>query len=397
VSVSRGRIRRAVVRVVAVMLGLALAEAILQVVSRVSPAAGAVLGPNVTWVEDPVLGWRGTPRFVEHDAAGYRNVNRPQRAPIVVLGDSMTYGTGVSPAESWPRLLEAAAGQRVYNMAFPGYCPAHSLLQFEEALSLHPRVLIVSVYTGNDFLDALGVALLNPAIASLAPDGVGASAAREAQGALVEEVSALFPVESTNVVTKTSADLWAWLSWNSRLVGLARAVKQALKPPVVPLLAAADLEAAVAGLTPAQRQVSQIVDQPGWRTILSPQYRGRVLDDTDVRIREGFEVVEGALREMGRRGRDAGVRILVVVLPTKETVFWPHADQTDRELARLVTDEARLTGELTSFLESRGIEVIEVLDLLRDSPSQPYFENIDSHPNALGHRLIAGAVSRRLL
>jgi len=37
-----------------------------------------------------------------------------------------------------------------------------------------------------------------------------------------------------------------------------------------------------------------------------------------------------------------------------------------------------------------------VLPVLQASAEQPYFPDADGHPNALGHRLIADAVKRRI-
>ena len=84
-------------------------------------------------------------------------------------------------------------------------------------------------------------------------------------------------------------------------------------------------------------------------------------------------------------------QLLVVVLPTKESVFWPRVDQPHAypELARLVENETGIRERFAQALEKEGIPVIDVLSALRKSPTQPYFEDFDSHPNETGHAIIA--------
>src|SRR5262249_40278501 len=65
---------------------------------------------------DEQLMYRGNPYHRDHDAAGYRNATRPDRADIVVLGDSFAYGAGLKP---WPKRLGDSLRRVVYNMALP--------------------------------------------------------------------------------------------------------------------------------------------------------------------------------------------------------------------------------------------------------------------------------------
>ena len=383
-----------VARLLLVTASLVVVEAGLQLFCLTSARAEELLGPEISgWVPDVLLGERGNPRYPEHDVAGYRNSDRPARASVVVLGDSQAYGVSVRRDEAWPHLLESSTGARVYNMALPGYCPVHSLWQFDEALTLSPQQAIVSVYFGNDFFDAFAFSSRNAVIAALAPvDLVRESQAKEAAAPLDEE---LFPPAKGwyNVGMSAFVRLRTWTAVHSRLYGVARATRRLAAPPVDPLSPpVSDFETAVRSLTPEDRASMLIVDRPGWRTILTPAYRGRVEDDRDVRIRLGFEVVKGSLNSLANRSRSAGVKLLVVLIPTKETVLWSHADQTNPALSRLFDNENRLKTELFDFLSSHDIDVVDVSDRLRTATRQPYFENADGHPNAWGNRLIADAV-----
>jgi lysophospholipase L1-like esterase len=62
-------------------------------------------------------------------------------------------------------------------------------------------------------------------------------------------------------------------------------------------------------------------------------------------------------------------------------------------LRELVENEQRLKGELLSSLAAEGVDYLDLLEPMRGAPSQPYFENADGHPNAVGHRAMAAAVA----
>ena len=239
-----------VARFLLIGASLAIVEAGLQLFTLASPRAEELLGPEISgWVPDGLLGERGNPRYPEHDVAGYRNSDRPANASIVVLGDSQAYGVNVRRDEAWPHLLQSSTGRRVYNMALPGYCPVHSLWQFDEALTLSPQQAIVSVYFGNDFFDAFAFSSRNAVIAALAPvDLVRESQAKEAASPLDEE---LFPPAKGwyNVGMSAFVRLRAWTAVHSRLYGVARATRRLAAPPVDPLSpAVSDFETAVRSL-----------------------------------------------------------------------------------------------------------------------------------------------------
>jgi hypothetical protein len=311
----------------------------------------------------------------------------------------MTYGTWVKRDEAWPRLLEATTGERVYNMALPGYCPAHGLLQLDDALAFKPRAIVAAVYLGNDFYDGFALSLRNERIRDLAPaDLIRASAAKEAEGHFEEIIEALFRGEqvergAARLVTRVRT----WLSANSRLYGLARAVKNLIRPrDVFAEYGPRDLASAAALLTPIQRRDWAIVDQHGWRAIVPVRYHAVGVDDRDVRIRQGVEIVKRALNAIADATRAAGVSLLVVIIPTKETGFWTHVDQPPSLWSQVVANEERLKAELMRNLAEREIAVIDVAKDLQSAAGQPYFENSDGHPNPLGHTVIARAVAREL-
>jgi len=92
------------------------------------------------------------------------------------------------------------------------------------------------------------------------------------------------------------------------------------------------------------------------------------------------------------------IRFLVVILPTKESVFASRIRDTGKyeSLDSMVSNERRIRVELVAWLEDHHVEVLDVVPALVQSIAQPYFENVDGHPNEVGHQVIANAVTARL-
>lgn len=117
---------------------------------------------------DPTLGIRaqsfiGRTRLGQvgpHDAFGFRNLNIPIFADIVVFGDSQTYGSNAPLELNWPSLLaeQLAHDCVMYNMAVGGWGPAQYLAMARYALKFRPSLFIVAFYSGNDALDAFRMA-----------------------------------------------------------------------------------------------------------------------------------------------------------------------------------------------------------------------------------------------
>ena len=312
-------------------------------------------------------------------------------ADIVVLGDSQSEGYSVARDHAWPQQLGASLNTSVYNMAVAGYGPAEYRLLADEALALSPRVLIVGLYTGNDLANAwLRVwdddhcpELKPPLESDPAPRGLPPlDMATTPRGA----------PDNRNAVVAAFED-------HCRLVGLVRAVARLIDPP--PALQPDQPDWPWDDLRDeARRQhdpdLLMTLESSVGRTLLTPDFRLRVVDRTDGRIAEGFRLTRNAMRQLRDLGADRGATLLVALIPTKELVLAPFSSASaDSALAQLEAIEGRLLADLRLMLEAERIPHVDLVTALRESATAgrfPYRNTDDGHPNVAGNAAIAAAL-----
>jgi hypothetical protein len=124
---------------------LTIAEFTLGISSLMSPRVAALLSQDQ--VEHVML----APAV---DRNGFRNKFVPDTVSIVALGDSPTYGVGVSRDQAWPQRLDTLSNVPTYNMGVPGWGPTQSLVILGQAMALMPKLIIEAFYAGNDLFDS---------------------------------------------------------------------------------------------------------------------------------------------------------------------------------------------------------------------------------------------------
>lgn len=73
-------------------------------------------------------------------------------ASILAFGDSLTYGTGVSEEDSYPKVLERLLGRTVIRSGIPGEVSQAGLRRLPEDLQRYRPELVVLLHGGNDIL-----------------------------------------------------------------------------------------------------------------------------------------------------------------------------------------------------------------------------------------------------
>lgn len=76
----------------------------------------------------------------------------PKGATVLILGDSLSYGTGAKEGEDYPALLAKATGWSIVNKGIPGDTSAGGLERLPDLLTEYQPQLLIVELGGNDFL-----------------------------------------------------------------------------------------------------------------------------------------------------------------------------------------------------------------------------------------------------
>ena len=172
-KIARGRSEEALLRagsMVASLLAILGVVTVLEAAVRIADPQLMVRHRGMQRYH-PRLGWENRPGG--HSVAGGVKVSVDEHGrrfvgaapglshgsptPLILLGDSVTFGLGVSDDETFAASLsQGSAPYHVTNLAVPGYGPGQSALRFEsERPFSRPAVVILGLCLGNDLADVV--------------------------------------------------------------------------------------------------------------------------------------------------------------------------------------------------------------------------------------------------
>jgi SGNH hydrolase-like domain, acetyltransferase AlgX len=336
---------------------------------------------NVTMVDDPALGRRIAPGSTGFDQWGFRNPNVPESVDIVALGDSHTYGNCAKMNESWPHVLAELSGRGIYNLGLGGYGPNQYFHLFEnKALSLKPRTILCGLYFGDDFENAFLITY-------------GLEHWAHLRRLAAEKVN--FDIWEPEATPSWHKHIRVWLSRHSVIYKLV------FHGPLIGRLKGnVQIENATklyAGAT------SLIIEEQNIREAFLPTGIARRLNQRSESVQEGMRITLDFLKQMNETCVRSNVQFVVVLIPTKETVFAPHLEKRPNlplgELIdQLIADERIARAEVLKFLTGANIEHVDTLPALQQAVDKELYARTaqDMHPGKNGYRVIAQAVAEHL-
>jgi hypothetical protein len=284
------------------------------------------------------------------DEYGFRNGGpRPDRADIVVIGDSQAFGFGVNDGEEWPRrLAERSPGVEVVNLGLIGAAPQQFVEVFEAyGAPLQPKVVVVAFFPPNAIDTGR---LFHNWVAEGKADGFDARRMRR-------------------LVPGASPGLLGWIKAQLRESYAALAIYYGLRQ-----------------LTSTSDMITMAFEHGGELRLVASRYGEAAAMAASGHV--DFERVIETLGRLQKKVRASGAEILVVPFPSKEEVLLSMMGERPYQVA----------GPFITELERRGIAALDLIPYLQEGATagQKLFFEIDLHPNPAGQKLIALALSEYL-
>ena len=376
------------------LVSLALGVIVCEVAARFIRPASDIFpaAPDA----DPVLGHRLRPYQSGHDARGFRNESAAGYFPIICIGDSQIYGTGIPRRAAIPQQLSRLIKRPVYNMAMGGYGPVQYYQLWLDSRQMQPRATIIALFLGNDLLDAYYLAAQQSHWRWLLEER-----GDEGQLSAIRPCSRPYQPDfqkdvfhDPNIITlklkERGGPVWqvhATLRLHSALYALSY---EGLVKPLIQRL--------------FERQ--QHLSRPGAfytplvEIIFIPGINLMALDLQDERVRTGLLITRKTIELMRAQARPRD-ELIFAFIPTKENVYYDflkdHKIALAVEYECSVHYERAITRWLSQVITAQGGRSLDLLPSLSQATATGqalYHASSDAHTNVAGNRIIAEALAR---
>ncbi len=316
-------------------------------------------------LRDARLGHRNEPGTEGTDARGFRNATARERTDVLFVGDSQTWGFGVDPDSTFAAQFGTATGRSSYQMANGSWGPVQYVELARQGFALQPKWVVVTVYLGNDLVDAHDYAGLEGA-ADLRTAGVDYT---------VRDNPEFHGSQSPNLAM---ALVDGALACSRVLDFAARVVKSRLQ--------GGQFDAGANDVVFSDVRTG---------TILRPAYRLPAVDRAHRGPRDGLLVTQRAFVALASLGKQHGAEVCVLLLPTKELVYAKWLQSLGRPMPELAALQAAEQVALASLRDAATILGLRCFDLTNALQAElqegraPWPASGDGHLSAHGHRTVA--------
>jgi GDSL-like Lipase/Acylhydrolase family len=334
------------------------------------------------------------------DADGFRNAaTEPSTTVLAALGDSFTDALTLPAELTWPSRLGSLVHESVRNYGTAGFGPGQELRVLKEyVLPRRPRLVVVGFFAGNDLQDAERFEAFEKSGGAFPSSGLGWKFKEVIARFDQLYVMSLYQGASHFVRDREGGSLGA--SGDPRRVDYSGEDPDAL-PAQSPAFDRGLFTVPVAGHTVRF-------------AFLPPYLNCLKLSREELEASPGWDATRRSYREMQRRARMQGVRLVVMFIPSKSQVYLPlaasvfspsalaHAFAVSlRDVDRppgpevVMRNRLALNGLMRDLCAEEGIPFLDLTDALQARlarGSNVYFPD-DSHWNAAGHETAATALA----
>ena len=337
------------------------------------------------------------------DADGFRNPeSEPTAAVVAALGDSFTDGMTLPAELTWPARLARLLSVSVRNYGTAGFGPGQELLLLKEYVrARRPRRVVVGFFAGNDLVDA-------ERFESFQRDGAAFSAL--GRGWKIKDVIARFDQLYLTSLYQGAAALLADRTRNPADGWPSRAIEDySGEDPAAPSTAEPGFDRGLFTVPVADRVL---------RFAFLPPYLNRLtLSRQELEASRGWELTRRSYQEMDRLVRAQGGELVVLFIPSKSQVYLPLLEASfpraelrralrlclgdqapPSELEVMMRNRLALNDLMREFCAEQSIPFLDLTAELQDTVKtgrNVYFPD-DSHWNAAGQEIAAGALARLL-
>ena len=296
------------------------------------------------------------------DQHGFRNQQAPQAARVFTLGDSFTFGWGVSDGAQWATRLAARLHEPVYNLGVHDSSPVEEVARLRYLLDSHPDTfrpthVVWLLFEGNDLEDSR--ALVPAAVAQ------------------AQQATPLFMGTVVEWLTQLP-----WVVQHESVIDRFVRGELHLRTP-----AGTTDPYVVDGIRSPHPIVHSATH--GHLLWLSEQLERARVSRPYVVEHPNYPRLAAAFTDMAGLARAHGFTVTVVLAPSAVRLYAPFVDQLDPPLA-----PAHLLNELARQARAADFPVVDLFAQLTPYAAQEllHFRD-DDHWNARGHQRVAGLVA----
>ena len=393
--------------VLIVMMSSVAFLGIAEIVARVfEPPSANPWADHV--VHDELLVRRILPNAPGHDSWGWRNSTVPAEVDIVFIGDSQTYGNGVSRKDIFSEQFGRMAGKSSYNLALGGYGPLEYYWLYQNyGKRLQPQFVAMGLFLGNDLVD---VVQFRENVADFGLDGVAFEDSGDPPK-YEDTTFALFDVY-LSVVSRSEPvynRIKHYLIKRSALLERTRGLFEWIDDDVslynrwnrgisrLPKELPAD-ERWIRGL-----QAFLPYEDEDIETVLTPVRRliPILSDREDIDL--GIALTELIIAELDREVSASGGQLVVFLIPTKEEAYYPYLQRrpitVPSSFEMLMTHTRSVRNRLIEFMNEESICVVDITPDIQSRAIEAddflYQPKTDGHLSRSGHLAVAEALLQR--